>query len=113
MRESIDVEFDVECDDFTVRAMYGLEFSATYEVVGYVRPDNSGDSVTPNGPPEVNVGLMAVPKAYEIALDGCLLPKWLQEHLSVEFATEMDDAFLEAIGGQSKLDELAVEKALA
>jgi hypothetical protein len=109
--ETISVDFTVTCEEFRVPAMYGLEFSATYECFGDVTPDRSGDHVTPNGPPEVMAYLQDV-KEYTISLDGCELPKWLQEHLAIEFASEMDAAFLEAIGGQAKLDELAIEHAL-
>lgn len=110
-RDTISVDFDVTCDDFRVPAMYGLEFSATYECFGDVTPDRSGDSVTPNGPPEVMAYLQDV-KEYTISLDGAELPKWLQEHLATEYAGEMDAAFLDVIGGQAKLDELAIEKAI-
>lgn len=113
-RESIPVEFEVECDEFRVPEWPGLVVGATYEVFGYVKPANDGDSVTPDGAPEVNVGLGEV-KSYDIKLDpeGLTeeIPEWLQERLANHNASEMDAAFLAAIGGQEKLDELAIEKA--
>lgn len=110
--EPIDVCFTVECDSFRVPAMSGLEFSATYEVYGTVTPDTSGDHITPNGPPDVSVGLGEL-KEYTIKLGGFEdLPSWLEQHLATEYASELDAAFLAAIGGQDKLDSLAMEKAL-
>ena len=107
----IDVDFKVSCDEFRVPAMYGLEFSATYEALGTVTPDRSGDWTTPNGPPDVSVSLGEL-KEYTIKLGGFEdLPTWLEQHLATEFASEMDAAFLEAIGGQERLEELAIEKA--
>lgn len=112
-RGIVDVEFTVECESFTVPAMYGLEFSATYKASGTVTPDRSGDHITPNGSPEVCVSLDD-PTEYTIKLGGFEdLPKWLEQHLATHFASEMDASFLEAIGGQERLDELAIEKANA
>jgi hypothetical protein len=110
-RGEIPVEFKVECEDFRVPAMPELDFAATYAAFGHVTPDRSGDRITPNGPPDVSVGLLD-PDSYNIQLDGTDLPQWLQQHLATEYATEMDDAFLQAIGGQDRLNELAIEKAL-
>lgn len=110
-RGTINVYFKVSHEEeFIVPAMPGLTFTASYEAYGDVTPDISGDHVTPNGPPEVEATLGDV-REYEIQLDGCELPKWLQEHLAIEYAGEMDAAFLEAIGGQDRLDQLAIEKA--
>lgn len=112
-RGEIDVDFTVECESFVVPKMYGLEFSATYEVSGTVTPDRSGDWTTPNGPPDVSVSLGEL-KEYTIKLGGFEdLPTWLEQHLATEFAAEMDAAFMDAIGGQERLEELAIEKACA
>lgn len=108
-REEIPVEFTVECEEFYVSACPGLEFSADYAVFGYVTPDRSGDHITPNGPPGVGVSLLD-PVSYDIRFDGAPLPEWLQEHLALEFSAEMDAAFLDAIGGWDKLNELAIDK---
>lgn len=111
-RGTIDVDFTVDCESFTVPKMYGLEFSATYKASGTVWPDRSGDHITPNGPPEVCVSLDDLTE-YTIKLGGFEdLPKWLEQHLATHFASEMDAAFLEAIGGQERLDELAIEASL-
>lgn len=117
-RGTISVSFDVTCEEFRVPEMYGLTFAATYEACGDVTPDRSGDHVTPNGPPEVMAYLLDI-KDYDIAIRAedltifdVSLPKWLQDHLITEYASGMAAAFLDAIGGQAKLDELAIEHAL-
>lgn len=112
----VEVEFTVECDDFAVPEWIGLRCSATFEVFGHVTFDRSGDSVTPNGPPRASVALLD-PKSYGIHLVGPMhdidvaLPDWLQYMLATEKASEFDAAFLAAIGGQERLETLAIEKA--
>ncbi len=114
-QREVPVTFDVECDDFSVPEWPGLRCSATYEVFGYVTFDRSGDRTTPNGPPTVNVSLLDS-KTYGISMtfdedDGVDLPNWLQERLATADSNLFDAAFLTAIGGQEKLDQLAIEKA--
>lgn len=111
LKRGIEVAFKITCKSFTVPEWHGLDVSATYSASGTVTPDRSGDHITPNGPPDVFVTLDDATE-YQITLDGCPLPEWLQWRLSTQDRFEMDLAFLAAIGGQSKLDELAIEKAL-
>lgn len=106
--DTITVDFDVTCESFTVEDLHGLEFSATYEAVANIENDYSGDHITPDGPPYVFANLCDIDE-YDIRFQGSSLPDWLQEHLCVEFAAEIDDAFFTAIGGQAKLDQLAIE----
>lgn len=112
--EEIDVDFEVECDDFEVPDWPGLRCSATFRVTGTVEIDRSGDEVTPDGNPDPRVMLMD-PIAYEVCVcDEIIdvpLPGWLQQRLVHEDAEEFDSAFLEAIGGRGVLDQLAIEKA--
>jgi hypothetical protein len=109
-RDSIPVHFTVNCESFTVPEMPELVLSAEYLAAGEVTPDTSGDHVTPNGAPEVAVSLLHL-RSYTIELGDRELPDWLQAELATKYESEMDAAFLESIGGQDKLDTLAIEKA--
>lgn len=110
LSQAIAVEFTVEAEEFRVPEWPGLHVTATYEAFGYVTPDTSGDSVTPNGPPLVNVEL-GDPVSYSIWLGYREFPDWLAQHLVTEFAGQLDSAFLAAVGGQEMLETLAVEEA--
>jgi hypothetical protein len=109
-RGTIDVEGRVDCEEFRVPSMPGLDFSAEYEWSGYVTPDHSGDHITPDGPPSTEAALGSVISC-TISIDGAFLPDWLEEHLSETFGLEIASAFLAAIGGEEKLREIAVDKA--
>lgn len=105
--EEVQVDFTVECDEFAVPEWTDLECSAKFNVYGYVELDDSGPVKT--SMPSV---MLLDPTEYTIAFNGEPLPEWLQYRLATEDGHLFDEAFLEAIGGQAKLDELAVEKAL-
>lgn len=108
---SVELAFDVRATLFRVPEWPGLLVThATYEVLASVTPDSSGDGTTPNGAPDVLCGLGEL-KSYDIinsVYDE--LPKWLQEHLVVEWATELDTAFLDAVGGNEALEAKALEQ---
>lgn len=106
----VEVNFEVECDDFTVPEWPGLRCWAKFEAYGFVTFDESGDSVTPDAPPFVSVNLLDV-KSYGITLEDIDLPEWLEAQLAND-GGKFDAAFLSAIGGQGRLDDLAIEKAM-
>lgn len=109
-RKGIDVCFTVTSDDFRVPEWPGLRCSAEFEASGTVKFDDSGDSITPNGAPDVEVGLLD-PVNYIVSQGDRELPEWLQQKLALECADQFDAAFLAAIGGQDALDALAIEEA--
>lgn len=112
--ERVPVADTIECDDFTVPMWPGLRCSATFIFSGHVEIDHSGDAVTPDGPPSADIKLNS-PVRYSIGVPWTEkgieveLPQWLQDQLTSIDAVEFRLAFLHAIGGQSKLDERAVE----
>lgn len=110
--KEVQVNFEVSCDDFAVPDWPELRCSATYNVHGYVEVDDSGP--VPTSRPSV---MLLDAKAYTISIPCDLegwhtLPDWLQYRLVTEDGDKFYEAFLAAIGGQGKLDELAVEQAL-
>jgi hypothetical protein len=114
--EEIDVDFEVECDDFAVPEWPGLRCSATFRVCGIVTIDHSGDSVTPDGPEVAYVQLFEA-TSHTIHLYDKLkgidepLPEWLEYLLVTTQQCEFDAAFLAAVGGMEKLEDLACEEA--
>jgi hypothetical protein len=111
--EEVPVTFDMECDDFGVEKWRGLRVSATYRFTGFVYADKSGDSLTPNGPPYVEINSELVNWTIYLVTDDLAveLPEWLQAHLVVEFADELDEAFVAAKGGQARIEWQAIERA--
>lgn len=107
----IPVSFEVDHDDFVVqhRAFEGLSCSAKYRVWGHVIEDKSGDLVTPNGAPEVQLSSELV--AWEMYLGDQRLPDGLQELLVNTYADEFDAAFIKAKGGMCSLEYEAMERA--